>query len=177
MSGLIFSVLLGAVTLASLSRTLRDILKFEEVADGHGWRGTVEKDGYLVDVFVKYDKDKAQFILPDASVPEEICKKVVRDLAAKIYAELKGSELPPDSISVLGPSQSFCHYCLKPVRELLFRCKRCGGLYCSRHRFPEAHNCPGSRTSSVRIRVEEREGERKKKRRISRILIKEIPCG
>ena len=89
MSGLIFSVLLGAVTLASLSRTLRDILKFEEVADGHGWRGTVEKDGYLVDVFVKYDKDKAQFILPDASVPEEICKKVVRDLAAKIYAELK----------------------------------------------------------------------------------------
>lgn len=35
-----------------------------------------------------------------------------------------------------------CDYCGREV-DLPFRCRYCGGLYCSEHRLPEAHGCTG----------------------------------
>lgn len=175
MSGLIFSLLLGAASIATLVRALREDLKFKDLAEGQGWRGYVEEDGHRVEVFVKRDKKQVQFILPDFSIPEEICKKAVKNLAAKLYATVSERELSPDNIEIVGPSHSFCHYCLEAVKELLFRCKRCGGLYCSRHRFPEEHNCPGGEVA--RIKIEHRRKERKEEKKPKKILLKEAPCG
>jgi len=36
-----------------------------------------------------------------------------------------------------------CRICGEPFYGLPFRCSRCGGLFCSRHRLPESHNCTG----------------------------------
>ncbi len=35
-----------------------------------------------------------------------------------------------------------CDYCGQEV-DLPFRCRYCGGIYCSEHRLPEAHGCTG----------------------------------
>jgi len=36
----------------------------------------------------------------------------------------------------------YCQYCGKET-YLPFRCKYCGGIFCSEHRLPEKHECPG----------------------------------
>ena len=38
----------------------------------------------------------------------------------------------------------YCQYCGKET-YLPFRCKYCGGIFCSEHRLPEKHECPGLR--------------------------------
>ena len=177
MSGLVFSILLNAVALASLNRLLRDELNFDRIADGLGWRGRVEEDNRVVDVFIKYGENRVQLILPDASIPEETCKKTVKKIASSIYAAIYGVEPPSDAISVLGPAQSFCHYCLRPVNEMLFRCKRCGGLYCSEHRLPEMHNCPGLGASRNSVRTRRFEDSPKAEKKRGRMVVKEILCG
>ncbi|RLI37006.1 hypothetical protein DRO55_02340 [Candidatus Bathyarchaeota archaeon] len=177
MSGLVFSILLNAVALASLNRLLRDELNFDRIADGLGWRGRVEEDNRVVDVFIKYGENRVQLILPDASIPEETCKKTVKKIASSIYAAIYGVEPPSDAISVLGPAQSFCHYCLRPVNEMLFRCKRCGGLYCSEHRLPEMHNCPGLGASRNSVRTRRCEDSPKTGEKRGRMVVKEILCG
>jgi len=175
MSGLIFSLLLSAASIAALTRALREGSKFKELPEGQGWRGYVEEDRHRVEVFVKRDKKQVQFILPDLSIPEEVCKKAVKKLVAKLYATISEKELSLDNITVVGPSYSFCHYCLEPVRELLYRCNICGGLYCSRHRFPEEHNCPGGEVARISIKHERK--EKKKEEAPRRIILKEAPCG
>lgn len=35
-----------------------------------------------------------------------------------------------------------CDYCKERLTELPFKCKRCGGEYCTKHRLPEDYNCP-----------------------------------
>jgi hypothetical protein len=175
MSGLIFSLMLGAAAIAALTRALREERRFEELFQGQGWRGYVKEDGYNVEVFIKRDKEQIRFILPDRSIPEEVCKRAVKKLTAKLYATIYGEKPSPDSIIMVGSAYSFCHYCLEPARELLFRCKRCGGLYCSRHRLPEEHNCPGG--GVVKIRIKRREREKKEEEKARKIILKEVPCG
>lgn len=36
-----------------------------------------------------------------------------------------------------------CSYCHKVSNELPYRCKFCGGTFCSDHRLPENHECIG----------------------------------
>ncbi|MFQ6095828.1 MAG: AN1-type zinc finger domain-containing protein [Candidatus Bathyarchaeia archaeon] len=175
MSGLIFSLLLGAASIGALMKLLKDDFEFREVAEGHGLHGYVEEDGYRIEVFVKRDEKQVQFILPDLSIPDDVCKKAVKKLTAKLYAMISEKEMSPDNVTVVGPSYSFCHYCLEPVRELLFRCWRCDGLYCSKHRFPEEHDCPGSGLARARLRLKKK--KREKAEAPSRVLLKEAPCG
>ena len=37
---------------------------------------------------------------------------------------------------------SKCHYCSMIIRNLPYRCKFCGMLFCRNHRLPENHDCP-----------------------------------
>lgn len=175
-SGLIFSLLLSAASIAALTRALTEEMRFEEMSPGQGWRGYVEQDGYRVEVFVKRDKKQVQFMLPDLSIPEEVCKKAVKRLAAKLYSTISEKELSLDNITIVGPSYSFCHYCLEPVSQILFRCKRCSGLYCSRHRFPEEHNCPGGEVTRIKIKQERKE-KKEEQEPSRRILLRQAPCG
>ena len=39
--------------------------------------------------------------------------------------------------------KNICDFCGKPIDGLPFTCKFCGGKFCSKHRLPEEHNCPG----------------------------------
>ena len=179
MSGLIFSLFLGAVSMSALIRALRENPEFKELSKDRGWRGYVEEDRYRVEVFVKHDEKQVQFILPDHSVPEENCKKAVKKLTEKLYAKISERELPLEDVRIVGPSGTFCHYCLEPARGLLFKCKRCGGFYCGNHRLPEEHNCPGGGTAGIRIEQERREKEREggKEEKPRKVVLKEIPCG
>lgn len=36
---------------------------------------------------------------------------------------------------------AICNFCKKKIKELPFRCHRCGKIYCSKHRLPEDHHC------------------------------------
>lgn len=36
-----------------------------------------------------------------------------------------------------------CNYCAQKIVGLPYHCQRCGGSYCSDHRLPESHDCPG----------------------------------
>ncbi|MDH5439060.1 MAG: zinc finger AN1 domain-containing stress-associated protein [Candidatus Bathyarchaeota archaeon] len=175
MSGLIFSLLFAAVSIPALMELLKREFGFREVAEGSGLHGYVDEDGRRVEVFVKRDKKQVQFILPDLSIPDDVCKKVVRKLASKLYAMISEKEISPDDITIVGPSQSFCHYCLEPVGELLFRCWRCGGLYCGKHRFPEEHDCPDGGLMEVAVTSRKKKSEKRKPP--SKILLKEAPCG
>ena len=179
MSGLIFSLVLGAVSTSALIKVLRENPEFRELSGDREWHGFVEDDGHRVEVFVKRDKKQVQFILPDLSIPEETCKKVVKKLTARLYAEISEKTPLLDNISIVGPSGSFCHYCLEPAKELLFECKRCRGFYCSNHRLPEEHNCPDGGTAGIRIghARKEKESKTRKEEKPMKILLKKMPCG
>jgi hypothetical protein len=179
MSGLIFSLFLGAVSISALIRALRENPEFRELSEDRRWRGYVEEDKYRVEVFVKRDKKQVQFILPDHSIPEETCKKAVKKLTEKLYAKISERESSLENVSIVGPSGTFCHYCLEPARELLFKCKRCGGFYCGNHHLPEKHNCPSSGTTGIRTKHKRKGKERedRKEEKPRKVIIKEIPCG
>jgi len=174
MSGLTFTILLAVASLAMLDGFFRE-LGFRRLGD-EGWRGRIHEDGWLVDVFVKRIGDRLHLLLPDASIPREICERVVRRLAARLYAEVEHRPFDPSYVEIIGPTPSFCHYCLREV-YMPYRCHRCGGYYCSEHRFPWRHDCPGDGGEAAAIvRLEEaREEKREAEKR--RILVKEIPCG
>lgn len=139
---MVFTMLLGEVSGSSLNVFLQEY-GFIEVGGGAGWRADLEEEGYAIKVFVKYEGGKVKFLLPEPSVPAEINERVVRRIASELYEHVHGVEMPPEKLKVEAATYSFCYYCLKPVRELLFRCRRCGGRYCSQHRLPERHKCPG----------------------------------
>ena len=148
MSGLIFALILGAVSVTALSSMFKT-LGFREVAGG--WRGYVRVDGKPIQVLASWNGDGTlHLILPDRSVPEDLCREAVRRLSAKIYAEILGVELPPERVFVVGPSDRFCHYCLREFDEL-YLCPRCFGRYCAEHRRPEDHDCPGGEVVSIDI--------------------------
>ena len=175
MSGLVFTILLSVASLAMLEGFLRG-LGFRRIGGG-GWHGRIREDGWLVDVFIRRIDDRLQLLLPDASIPREICERVVRRLAAELYAQVEHRPFDPSYVEVVGPTPSFCHYCLEEV-YMPYRCHRCGGYYCSEHRFPWRHDCPGDGGEAAAIvRLEGAKEEKREAARKRRILVKEIPCG
>jgi hypothetical protein len=42
-----------------------------------------------------------------------------------------------------------CDYCDKKIDGLPFHCRRCGKYFCSKHRLPEDHNCPGLKQGNI----------------------------
>ena len=176
MSGLVFSLVLGPVIMSALIKALRERPEFKELKKDQGWHGSLEEDGSPVEVFVKRDKKQIQFILPDRAIPEDICKKAIKKLTAELYAVIEDK---PIDVDIIGPSRRFCHYCLEPAKQLLFRCERCGGFYCNSHRLPEEHDCPGGEKAGIKTgqKRETREEESEKEEETIRILLQEIPCG
>ena len=172
MSGFVFTLFLTVASLAMLEDFFKD-LGFRRLG-GEGWYGRVQEGEWLVDVFVKRIGDRLQLLLPDASIPREICERVVKRLAAELYAHVERRPFDPSYMEVVGPTPSFCHYCLEEV-YMPYRCHRCGGYYCSEHRFPWRHNCPGDGGEAAAIVRFEKPREKRVER--GRILIKEIPCG
>ena len=163
MSGLIFALLLGAASLTALSSTLR-AMGFEEVAGG--WRGYVRVNGRPVRVLASWSGDGTlRLILPERSVPEDVCREAVRRLSSILYTRMLGTELPPERVFVVGPSDRVCQYCLGEFDDL-YLCPRCFGMYCAEHRRPEDHDCPGG--DVVRVGVPSR-------RRVGVVL--EEACG
>jgi uncharacterized protein YkwD len=41
---------------------------------------------------------------------------------------------------------TYCDECDRKIDGLPFHCRRCGHEYCSKHRLPESHDCPGLRS-------------------------------
>jgi uncharacterized protein YkwD len=44
---------------------------------------------------------------------------------------------------------AYCDYCNNKMDEIPFHCRRCGSNYCSNHRLPEDHNCPGLKRGNL----------------------------
>lgn len=128
-----------------------------------------------MEAFIRRRGDEVRLILPNPSVPEEVCRKVAKRLAASLYALLSPLETPPDRVRILGPSLQFCHYCLEPV-ALPYKCIRCGGLYCGDHRLPEKHDCPGGGGEAAKIPVDGARQKRIEKER-EKAVLRIIPCG
>jgi hypothetical protein len=172
----VFSLVLSAISISTLINALRKNPEFKELKKNQGWHGYIKEDGSRVEVFVKRDEKQIQFNLPDLSVSEETCKKAVKKLTAKLYASI---DEQPIEINIVGPTRNFCHYCLEPAKELLFKCKRCGEFYCHNHRLPEEHDCPGGESKGIRVKQLRKRKERKieKKEVTKKIILKEIPCG
>lgn len=159
-------------------KMLHDILigdfGFREVGNGV-WKGHVKEGGHSVEVHVRVKGDEILFLLPNRSIPSDVCDEVVKRLAAKLYALMQKTDMPPDSVEIVGPANSFCYFCLNPV-SMPFRCNRCGGYFCSEHRLPEKHNCPGDKeqgaTADIRRSVEVPEEQSEKK-----IVVRVVACG
>jgi len=176
MSGLSFTLLLVPITMSLLEGLLTSGMGFETLSMDETWRGRVREGRYSVEVFIKRLGKELQFFLPDSSVPKEICEKVVKRLSAKIYSLLYQEAFNPDYVRITGSVPSFCHYCLESV-YMPFRCHRCGGYYCSGHRLPEKHNCPGGEAAMISVsplvEIDDEIPEKPKKT----IIVKEVPCG
>jgi hypothetical protein len=147
---------------------------------GRLWRGRIREARHDVEVVVKQTEDGIQIILPDHSVPREICERVARRLTAKIDAQVRGVELPPEQVvlSTASPIPILCDYCLEKLGGLGYRCHRCGGQYCEEHRLPERHDCPGGKGSEFvaaaprRVEVSPLLPEYDEV-----IVLHEVPCG
>ncbi|MFX0145539.1 MAG: AN1-type zinc finger domain-containing protein [Candidatus Hodarchaeota archaeon] len=37
---------------------------------------------------------------------------------------------------------SNCHFCKGAIKDIPYRCKFCGMIFCNKHRLPENHDCP-----------------------------------
>ena len=176
MSGLVFTLILAATYMGILNNILTSELGFDSVSKEETWHGRIREGRWSVEVFIKRLGEELQFFLPDGSVPKEVCEKVVKKLSAKLYSLLMKEAFKPEYIKLVGPTPSFCYYCLESV-YMPFRCNRCGGFFCSRHRLPEKHNCPGGEGERIKmaplVEIEEESFEKPKKT----ILVKEIPCG
>jgi len=174
MSGLVFTLLLATTSIGILNSILTSNLGFDATAEGKAWHGRVREGRWNVEVFIKRLGKELQFLLPDSSVPREVCEKVVKRLSAKIYSLILTEPFQPDCVKVVGPTPSFCYYCLESV-YMKFRCHRCGGFFCSRHRLPERHNCPGGEEKIKLPAMSEEEEESREKPKA--IIVKRVPCG
>jgi hypothetical protein len=175
MSGILFSLILGGMGLKLMHDLMTRELGLKELTDG-GWRGYIREGPYNVEVHVSLKGDEVLFLLPDKSIPEEVCKKVVQRLAAKLYALVSQKEAPPDSVDIVGPANSFCYYCLEPV-YMPYRCNRCGGYFCQDHRLPEQHDCPGDEEEKEGAAIKKPEEPKEKEEKEKRIIVRVIACG
>lgn len=174
MSGMVFSLIVAGLTLGLIRPVLLNEFAFQEYSDG-SWRGTVREGTHSIQVQIRRRGEEIVLILPDRSIPPEVCDAVVKRLAARLYALVLNKEIPQDSVDILGPSNSFCNYCLEPV-YMPFRCGRCGGFFCTTHRLPERHDCPGDEKTESAAHAEvplkeEDAGEEK------RIVVRVVACG
>ena len=177
MSGLSFTLLLAPIAMSLLEGLLISGMGFEMLSKGETWRGWVREGRYSVEVFIKRLGKELQFFLPDGSIPKDVCEKVVKRLSARIYSLLYEEAFNPDYVNIVGPVPSFCYFCLESV-YMPFRCNRCGGYFCSGHRLPERHNCPGGEAAATLrapplVESDEEIPEKQRKR----IIVKEVPCG
>lgn len=178
MSGLIFTLLLGAISSGVLGSLFTRELGLDRMPIGDAWRGYVEESGYRVRVIARRRGERVEFILPDESIPEEICKRVVKRLSSEIYAKLLRREVPVERIKIVGPTPVFCRYCLEPIVDVPFRCRRCGEIFCANHRLPEQHGCPGKGKLEVGIAKGEREkGKKKERKKKEKIVVTQAACG
>ncbi len=44
-----------------------------------------------------------------------------------------------------------CYYCNTKIRNLPYRCKFCGMIFCKNHRLPENHDCPFDLINKLKI--------------------------
>ena len=143
---------------------IAEILRLRERGSGIG-DGTI--DGYRYIVVQRGDQIYIE--LPDC--PRGKCEETVKKLLQKLKpeAEIK--------VSPFGYASTHCNYCL--AREaMLHRCYRCSGLYCSNHRLPEQHNCPGHGRGNVkRVVMEKKEEKEKNEEQQERIIVSRVPCG
>jgi len=172
-SGILFSLILGGMSIKIMHDLMTRELGLRELAAG-GWRGYIREGQYNVEVHVSLKGDEVLLLLPDKSIPEEVCKKVVQRLAAKLHALVSLKEMTPESVEVVGPANSFCYYCLEPV-YMPFRCNRCGGYFCEEHRLPEKHDCPGDQEEKEGAAIKKPEEQKEEKEK--RIVVRVIACG
>ncbi|KAL0371609.1 UNVERIFIED_CONTAM: Zinc finger A20 and AN1 domain-containing stress-associated protein 1 [Sesamum calycinum] len=78
------------------------------------------------------------------------------DKSIDVWSSAKITEIDSDNPSVSAPLvviKSRCGLCRKKVGLLGFEC-RCGGTFCERHRYPEAHPCSFDFKSAGKIDIE-----------------------
>lgn len=153
--------------------------RFSATAAPGVWRGTVTEGPYKVDVVLRRNPRGVQLILPDRSIPKHVCEEVAKKLAVNLNALVNPLELPPRQVEILklGAASTICHYCLKTAPELPYRCSKCGGLYCSDHRLPETHDCPGGPSQPAAEKVSEPGSPQQKRKRRDAVILQEVPCG
>ncbi len=71
------------------------------------------------------------------NIPISIAKPSSKKPKISSGFEIQKPEAPNYGTST--PVSSLCGQCGKQT-TMPFRCRRCGGLFCSEHRLPEAHN-------------------------------------
>lgn len=60
-----------------------------------------------------------------------------------------------------------CSYCGKKAKNMPHKCKYCGRKFCTSHRLPENHDCPGTKNSSNMKEYAERSKEKDNKKSLS----------
>lgn len=60
---------------------------------------------------------------------------------------------------------AYCDECNTRIDGLPFQCRRCGGIFCSKHRLPEDHHCPGLKQGNVFMNLAPRHKRHKKNKR------------
>lgn len=172
MSGLVFSFLLGALALGALDAALRE-LGLVRTDERNLWRGYVEEEGRKYPVLLEGDGEEVRLVIPDKRLSRDKCKKIAERLAKELYQLVVGR--PPDRVRfTMKDVGNACHYCLRHVEGMLFRCNLCGGLFCADHRLPEDHDCPGGDKMVSRIPITLKEMEEESR---GELIIREAPCG
>ena len=136
--------------------------------------------GYIKGTYttVYYEGEKFTIIIPDENLTEEECRRIAKKILLELY-KLEGIELNIDDIEIKmrGFASGICNYCL--IRfPFTYKCKRCKGYYCSEHRLPEKHNCPGER--KIKFDTKQKEEVKKKEKneeKTKKVLITESHCG
>jgi len=151
------------IFLASLIVDWSDIVRLLNLRERERGVGDGAVEGHRYTVVQR--GDEIYIALPDYL--RNRCKSTVKKLLQKLKpdAEIK--------VSPIGYASSRCNYCLASS-SLTFRCHRCGGWYCSEHRLPERHNCPGESGKLAVERVQRKEEEKREKEKIVAV---QVPCG
>ncbi len=132
-------------------------------------------DGELVTIY--HEGEQITIIIPDDNLSEEQCQRLAKKILIELY-KLKGIELEIDDIEVemLGFASGICNYCL--IKAFTHKCRRCKGYYCSEHRLPEYHDCPGERKLEFKIKeIEKTKDKAEKDEKSKKVIILESHCG
>ncbi|MFX0132560.1 MAG: AN1-type zinc finger domain-containing protein [Candidatus Hodarchaeota archaeon] len=173
MSNKIFEVLISSMAQKLFDRLIEK-LKFKKKETKNIASGYI--DGAFVTVY--YEGEKFSIIIPDENLTEEECRRIAKKILLELY-KLEGIELDINEIEIKmrGFASGICNYCL--IRfALTYKCKRCKGYYCSEHRLPEKHNCPGERKTKLKTKEKDKEKKEKDKgEKTKKVVIIESHCG